>query len=163
MYSTRVSTHVSASPREVYRALLDADSIARWRVPDDMTALVHEFDAREGGRFRVSLTYDEPTGVGASRGKTTARTDTYHGHFVSLVPGREVVEVTEFETDDPALRGEMTMTTRLTPTEAGTEVVIVHEGVPDAVPRADNEAGTLMALARLARMLEEGGPPTLDS
>lgn len=163
MYSTRVSTHVSASPTEVYRALLDADSIAHWRVPDDMTARVHEFDAREGGRFRVSLTYDEPTGVVASRGKTTARTDTYHGHFVSIVPDREVVEVTQFETDDPALRGEMTMTTSLTPTESGTEVVIVHEGVPDAVPRADNEAGTRMALAKLARMLAEGGPPTLGS
>ena len=163
MYSTRVSATVSASPQEVYRALLDADSVARWRVPDDMTARVHEFDARAGGRFRVSLTYDEPTDVDSSRGKTTARTDTYHGHFVSLIPDREVVEVTEFETDDPALRGEMTMTTSLTPTESGTEVLIVHEGVPDAVPRADNEAGTRMALAKLARMLEEDGPPTLGS
>ena len=163
MHSTRVSSHVSASPPEVYRALLDAASIARWRVPDGMTALVHEFDAREGGRFRVSLTYDEPTGVDESRGKTSARTDTYYGRFVSLVPDREVVEVTEFETDDPALRGEMTMTTTLLPTEAGTEVVILHVGVPDAVPRADNEAGTRMALAKLGRMLEQGGPPTLGS
>ena len=156
MYSTRVSTHVSAAPSEVYRALLDADSIARWRAPDDMTALVHEFDAREGGRFRVSLTYDEPTDPDAPRGKTTTRTDTYHGRFVTLVPDRLVVEVTEFETDDPALRGAMTMTTILTPSEGGTEVAIVHEGVPDAVPPADNEAGTRMALANLARMLEEG-------
>ncbi len=156
MYSTRVSTHVSAEPADVYRALLDADSIARWRVPDGMTALVHEFDAREGGRFRVSLTYDEPTQQDVPRGKTTSRTDTYHGHFVSLVPDRQVIEVTEFETDDPALRGEMTMTTTLTPTDAGTEVVIVHEGVPDAVRPADNEAGTRMALANLARMLQEG-------
>jgi uncharacterized protein YndB with AHSA1/START domain len=127
-----------------------------------MTAAVHEFDAREGGRFRVSLTYEHPASDG-SRGKTTGRTDTYHGHFVRLVPERQVVEVTEFETDDPALRGEMRMTTTLTPTGAGTEVVILHEGVPDAVPPADNEAGTRMALARLARMLQEGDPPTLAS
>ena len=162
MYSTRVSALVSAPPSAVYRALVDPASIARWRVPDGMTAAVHEFDAREGGRFRVSLTY-EPTATDGSRGKTTGRTDTYHGHFVSLVPERQVVEVTEFETDDPALRGEMRMTTTLTPTEAGTEVVIVHEGVPDAVPAADNEAGTRMALAKLARMLQEGDPPTLGS
>ncbi len=160
VYSTRVSAHVSASPREVYRALLDADSVARWRVPDDMTAVVHEFDAREGGRFRVSLTY-EPTAADAPRGKSTGRTDTYHGRFVRLVPDRQVIEVTEFETDDPALQGEMTMTTTLTPTERGTEVAILHEGVPDAVPRADNEAGTRVALARLAQMLQEGDPPTL--
>ena len=127
-----------------------------------MTAAVHEFDASEGGRFRVSLTYEHPVSDG-SRGKTTGCTDTYHGHFVRLVPERQVVEVTEFETDDPALRGEMRMTTTLTPTGAGTEVVILHEGVPDAVPPADNEAGTRMALARLARMLQEGDPPTLAS
>jgi uncharacterized protein YndB with AHSA1/START domain len=162
VYSTRVSAHVSASPPEVYRALLDADSVARWRVPDDMTAVVHEFDAREGGRFRVSLTY-ELTRADAPRGKSTGRTDTYHGRFVRLVPDRQVVEVTEFETDDPALQGEMTMTTTLAPTERGTEVVIVHEDVPDVVPQADNEAGARMALANLARMLQEGRPPTLGS
>lgn len=50
-------------------------------VPSGMTSHVHAFDAREGGLFRISLTYDEPTGIG----KTTARTDTYHGRFVKLV------------------------------------------------------------------------------
>jgi uncharacterized protein YndB with AHSA1/START domain len=160
VYSTRVSAQLSAAPPEVYRALLDADSIARWRVPDDMTAVVHEFDAREGGRFRVSLTYEQED---APRGKSTAHTDTYRGRFLRLVPDLQVVEVTEFETDDPGLQGEMTMTTTLTATERGTEVVIVHEGIPDAVPQADNEAGTRMALAKLARMLQEGGPPTLGS
>jgi hypothetical protein len=69
-----------------------------------MTSHVHAFDAREGGSFRISLTYDEPTGTG----KTTAHTDTYHGRFVKLVTNEQVVEVVEFETTDPALRGEMT-------------------------------------------------------
>ncbi len=66
----------------VYRALLDARAVATWKVPTGMPSHVHAFDAREGGCFRVSLTYDEPTGTG----KTTAHTDTYHGHFVKLVP-----------------------------------------------------------------------------
>ncbi|HET8961678.1 SRPBCC domain-containing protein [Nocardioides sp.] len=160
MYSTQMTVTVPASPAEVYRALLDADSIARWRVPDDMTAHVHEFDAREGGRFRVSLTY-ELAGADAPRGKTTGHTDTYHGRFVSLVPDQQVVEATEFETDDPALRGEMRMTTTLTAHARGTDVTIVHEGIPDAVPKDQNEAGTRMALARLARLFEQGDPPTL--
>ncbi len=65
-----------------------------------MTCLVHAFDAREGGTFRISLTYDASTGAG----KTTAHTDTYRGRFVKLVPNEQVVEVDEFETDDPALQ-----------------------------------------------------------
>ena len=66
VYSMRVSRHVKAPRSAVYRALLDADAIARWRVPDGMTSQVHEFDPREGGAFRVSLTYDAP-GKGGSR------------------------------------------------------------------------------------------------
>ncbi|MEV4007821.1 SRPBCC family protein [Actinomadura sp. NPDC049753] len=152
MYSTRVSRHVRARPSDVYRALVDADAIMRWRVPDGMTSEVHEFDGREGGAFRISLTYDAPTGAG----KSSARTDTYHGRFVELVPGERVVEVFEFETGDPALQGEMTMTTTLTEVDGGTEVLVVHEGMPDAVPAADNETGTRMALDNLARLVETG-------
>ena len=58
-------------------------------------------DPREGGSYRVSLSYTEPAGAG----KKNAHTDTYHGRFVRLVPNEEVVEVVECETSDPALRG----------------------------------------------------------
>ncbi|MFF4791728.1 SRPBCC family protein [Streptomyces sp. NPDC001276] len=153
MYATRVSRRVQASPAAVYRALTDPDAVAGWRVPDGMTAHVHEFDAREGGTFRVSLSYDEP----GARGKSGARTDTYRGHFARLVPDRLVVEVLAFETDEDALHGTMTMTTSLAEVDGGTEVVIVHEGIPDEVPRADNELGTRMALDNLARLVEGDG------
>ncbi|WP_046504173.1 SRPBCC domain-containing protein [Streptomyces odonnellii] len=156
MYSTQVSRHVRAPRPAVYRALLDADAIATWRVPAGMSSHVHEFDAREGGRFRVSLTYDAPTGTG----KSASHTDTYHGHFVKLVPDERVVEVFEFESADPGLHGTMTMTTTLTDTDGGTEVLIVHDGIPDAVPAADNETGTRMALAGLARLVEANGRHT---
>jgi uncharacterized protein YndB with AHSA1/START domain len=150
MYSTSVREHVRAARPAVYRALLDASAVARWRVPDGMIAQVHEFDAREGGRFRVSLTY-----AGASAaGKTSDHTDTYHGHFATLVPDSRVVEVMEFETADPALGGRMTMTTTLLDADGGTDVVIVHDGVPDVVPQADNELGTRMALAKLRAWVE---------
>jgi uncharacterized protein YndB with AHSA1/START domain len=150
VYSTQISRHVKASRPAVYRALLDAEAIATWRVPAGMRSQVHEFDAREGGRFRVSLTYDLPTGTG----KSTPRTDTYHGHFVKLVPDEQVVEVFQFETADPALRGSMTMTTTLTDAVGGTDVRVVHEGIPDGVAAADNETGTRMALAHLAQLVE---------
>lgn len=153
MYTTRVSHQVNAPRPVVYRALVSADAIARWRVPPGMRGEVHEFEAREGGRFRISLTYDAPD----VPGKSAERTDTYHGRFARLVPGERVVEVLEFETEDPALRGTMTMTTSLTDTaDGGTAVLVVHEGVPDAVPATDNEAGTRSALAHLARFVEAG-------
>jgi uncharacterized protein YndB with AHSA1/START domain len=159
VYSTQISRHVKASRQAVYRALLDPDAIATWRVPAGMSSQVHEFDAREGGRFRVSLTYDAPTGTG----KSASRTDTYHGHFVKLVPYEQVVEVLEFETTDPAFRGTMTMTTTLTEVDGGTDVRVVHEGIPDGVPAADNETGTRMALEHLAHLVEandrSGQPP----
>ncbi|MFJ5073721.1 SRPBCC family protein [Streptomyces sp. NPDC088553] len=155
MYTTRVSRHVDAPPSAVYRALLDPEAVARWRVPYGMTCEVHEFDAREGGTFRVSLTYDTADGAGRSG----ARTDTYHGRFVELRPDERVVEVTEFETSDPGLQGPMTLTTTLISLEGGTEVVLVHEGVPDDVPAADNEAGTRTALDRLAALAEGRAEP----
>lgn len=148
MYSTQVSRQVDAPPEAVYRALLDPGAIARWRVPAGMRSHVHEFEAREGGRFRISLSYD----LGHA-GKSSEHTDTYHGRFLQLVPGERVVEEFEFETADPDLRGTMTMTTTLAGTAGGTTVTILHEGIPDVIPAADNETGTRMALDNLARLL----------
>lgn len=105
---------------------------------------------REGGTFRISLTYDTPAGIG----KTTAHTDTYHGRFVELVPGERVVEVDAFETEDPALQGEMTITITLADADGGTDVHAVHEEIPAGVSLADNEAGWSSALARLAALVE---------
>jgi uncharacterized protein YndB with AHSA1/START domain len=150
VYSTEVSRHINAPRPAVYRAFVDADAIARWRVPDGMSSQVHEFDPREGGAYRVSLTYDAPAGTG----KTSPHTDTYHGHFARLVPNEQVVEVVEFETADPDLRGAMTVTTTLADAAGGTDVHIRHEGIPDKVPAADNETGTRMSLANLARLVE---------
>jgi uncharacterized protein YndB with AHSA1/START domain len=119
-------------------------------VPDGMTSHVHSFEAREGGSFRISLTYASPTGTG----KTTAHTDTYHGRFVRLVPDEEIVEVVEFETADPTLRGEMTLRIRLTDASGGTQVEAVHEGLPPGLSPEDNETGWRMSLAKLAALVE---------
>jgi uncharacterized protein YndB with AHSA1/START domain len=151
MSSTRISHHIKAPRANVYRALLDPDAVARWMVPDGMTSEVHTFDPREGGAFRISLTYDAPTGTG----KTTAHTDTYHGHFVRLVPNEQVVEVVEFETDDPAMRGEMTITYTLSDAAGGTDVDAIHENLPSGVSPADNELGWQMSLDNLARLVED--------
>lgn len=84
MQWTRVARHVDAPRSVVYQALLNAQAIARWRVPDGMSSHVHEVDARVGGRLRVSLRYDQRTGTG----KSTEHSDTYHGYFADNVAGR---------------------------------------------------------------------------
>ncbi|MBI3968485.1 MAG: SRPBCC family protein [Chloroflexi bacterium] len=152
MSSTRIGRHIKAPRAAVYNALLDPRSVAQWKVPDGMTCHVHELDAREGGSFRISLTYDEPTGTG----KTTSHTDTYRGRFVKLVSNKQVVAVDEFETSDPSMRGEMTITITLADADGGTELLAVHEGLPSGLSTADNEAGWRMALARLAALVEAG-------
>lgn len=110
-------------------------------------------DAREGGSLRISLTYDAV----ARSGKTSGRTDTYHGRFITLLPDRQVVEVDEFETEDPALQGEMTMTITLADNGNGTDLVALHECVPAGISLDDNETGWRMALAKLATLVESGG------
>ena len=145
MSVTRVTKYIKAPRETIYRALIDPSAIAIWKAPTGMTCHVYAFDARVGGKFRVSLTYDAPTGVG----KTTAHTDTYHGRFVELVPNKRVVEFDEFETGNPALRGEMKVTIELSDQDGGPEVVGAHKGLPGVSP-ADNELGWRMALKKLA-------------
>lgn len=152
MSTTQITRRMQAPRSRIYAALLNPHLIAQWKVPDGMSCQVHEFDARQGGKFRISLTYDAPDG----RGKTTAHTDTYHGHFEKLVLNERVVEIDEFETDDPALLGEMTITITLIDSDGGTELVAVHEGLPAAISPADNEVGWRMALDKLAALVEAG-------
>jgi uncharacterized protein YndB with AHSA1/START domain len=149
--STRVTRQIAAPRAAVYRALLDPRAIAEWKVPDGMTCQVHHFEAREGGSLRVSLTYESEGGTG----KTSDRTDTYHGRLVKLVQDEQLVEVDEFETSDPTLLGEMTISITLSDAEGGgTELVAIHEGLPSGVAAEDNEAGWRMALDRLAALVE---------
>ena len=150
MSATHIRRRIHAPRAAVYRALLDADAVARWMVPTGMTSQVHAFDPREGGLFRISLTYDAPTGTG----KTTAHTDTYHGRFVKLIPNERVVQVVEFETEDPALQGEMTITFALADADGGSEVFAQHDGLPPGLSSTDNETGWRMSLANLAALVE---------
>lgn len=152
MSSTRLRYRVNAPRAAVYRALLDARAVATWMVPTGMTSHVHAFEPREGGAFRISLTYDEPSGTG----KTTAHTDTFHGRFVKLVPDELVAQVVEFETSDPAMRGEMTMSFSLADADGGTEILAVHDQVPPGVSPEDNELGWRISLSKLAALVEAG-------
>lgn len=140
-----------AAPRaRVYAALTSADLVSQWMVPDGMSSVVHEFDAQEGGRFRISLTYEAPDAIG----KSSAHTDTYHGRFVRLVPGALVVQEMEFETEDPRMQGVMTATFTLTDVDGGTDIEALHEGVPPGVTAEDNALGWRMSLGKLRDLVQ---------
>lgn len=151
--TTRSTQRIHAPVDRVFRALLDPELIPQWRVPAGMRCHVHEFEPHTGGHFRVSLTYDAP----GESGKSSAHTDTYHGHFVEIEPNTRIVEVLEFETSDPALQGEMRITTTLTAVGGATELQSVHEGLPSGVAPADNEEGWRQSLAKLAVLLGSPG------
>lgn len=151
MTATHHTIHLDAPPSRVYAALLDPALLPHWRVPTGMRCHVHEFDAREGGTFRVSLTYDAPD----AEGKSSAHTDTYHGWFAQLVPDVRVVERLEFETTDPRMQGEMQITTELVPEGVGTRLSAIHENLPPGVAPADNEAGWHDSLCKLAALLHQ--------
>ena len=142
--------HINAPRAAVYRALLDAQAVATWMVPDGMTSEVHVFEPHEGGTFRISLTYEDKT----QAGKTSAHTDTFHGRFVRLVPDLQVVETVEFESPDPAMQGEMIITINLIDADGGTDLYAVHANLPPGLAPADNELGWQMSLGKLARLVE---------
>ncbi len=152
--STKISRIIKAPRHAVYRACLNPDALAKWRVPDNMTARVHVFEAREGGTYRMSLTYRDPTQ--SPGGKTSEDTDTFQGRFVELVPDEKIVEAIEFESRDLGFAGEMNITTRLADAKDGTEVTILCEGLPVGIRPEDNETGTRQSLQKLAGLLETG-------
>ena len=76
-----------------------------------------------------------------------------------LRPDEQVVEQIEFDTADPGLRGTMTMTWTLREVDDGTEVDVLHEGIPDAIAAEDNATGTSMSLTKLAAYVEGAGGP----
>ena len=150
METTRIHKHINSPRGRVYQALVDSAAVAQWMAPDGMTVRVHAFDAREGGRLRVSLVHDAPD----AEGKTSSRTDTYQGHFVKLVPDERVEEVIEFETLDPSLQGEMRLVISLADSAGGTDVFAVHAGLPPGLSPVDNESGWRMSLEKLAALVE---------
>jgi uncharacterized protein YndB with AHSA1/START domain len=152
--STQVSRIIKAPRKAVYKACLDPHAVAAWRVPDNMTAQVHVFDPREGGTYRMSLTYRDP--ALSPGGKTSEGTDTFQGRFVELIPDEKIVEAIEFDSRDAKFAGEMKMTTRLADADGGTEVTILCQDLPSGIRPEDNEAGTRQALHKLAALLEKG-------
>jgi uncharacterized protein YndB with AHSA1/START domain len=142
---------VAAPPDVVYAALVDPAALAEWLPPDGMRGSFERFDLRPGGSYRLVLTYDDPS---TSAGKAGAGTDVVEARFVDVVPGVRVVQTVEFESDDPAYAGTMTMTWSVTPIPDGTRVEIRADDVPEGITAEDHAVGMHSSLAHLARYVE---------
>lgn len=143
-----------AAPRDVlYRAFTDPAALEGWQAPGEMTAKVHEFDARVGGGYRMSLFY--PASEPLPRGKTTEREDRYTARFVELTPPSKIIQTITFDTTDPSFAGEMIMIVTLEEHDGGTEVTIVFENIPSGIRPEDNDTGTRLSLEKLARYVTQ--------
>jgi uncharacterized protein YndB with AHSA1/START domain len=150
--STRTSKVIRAGPEALYAAFVDPAALVDWLPPAEMTGAIHEFDARVGGGYRMSLFY--PPDEEVFRGKTSEREDMVKVRFVELAPPRRIVEAVSFVTTDPALLGEMTMTATFEDAAGGTEVTLEFRNLPPGVRPEDNEAGARLSLEQLARRFE---------
>jgi uncharacterized protein YndB with AHSA1/START domain len=145
------SRTVMTPPDRVYAALVDPEAMLQWLPPHGMTARFERFDARAGGGYRIVLTYVDASG---SPGKATADSDVVDVRFLELVPGVRVVQAVDFDSDDPAFAGTMTMTWELVVTDDGTRVKIRADDVPDGISAQDHAAGLASSLTNLAAYLE---------
>lgn len=149
---TRSSRVIGARREEVYEAFVDPDALVAWLPPAEMTGVIHEFDARVGGGYRMSLFY--PATERTFRGKTSDKEDMVNVRFVELAPPRRIVEAVSFVTTDPAYFGEMTLTATFEEVSGGTEVTLVFENLPPGLRAEDNETGSRLSLEQLARRFE---------
>jgi uncharacterized protein YndB with AHSA1/START domain len=149
----RASLVVEAEPPSVYRAFSDAGSLMAWLPPGDMTGRALEYDFREGGRYRIELTYGGSSG--GNPGKTTGSTDVSAGRFLSVEPGKRIVQTVEFESAEAPAAGEMVMTWSFEAVQSGTRVTVTAENVPPSITRTDHDEGLRSSLENLARYLAE--------
>jgi uncharacterized protein YndB with AHSA1/START domain len=149
---TRTSRIIKARPEELYAAFMDPAALVAWLPPAEMTGEIHEFDARVGGGYRMSLFY--PPTERSSRGKTSDKEDMVTVRFVELAPARRIVEGVKFVTTDPALFGEMTIEITFEQVSGGTEVTFLCTNLPPGLRAEDNEAGSRLSLEQLARRFE---------
>jgi uncharacterized protein YndB with AHSA1/START domain len=130
-----------ATPEKIYRAFLDSDAMAKWLPPNGFTGKVHHIDAKVGGTYKMSFT-----------NFTTGQSHSFGGKYLELVPDERIRHTDKF--DDPNLSGEMQTTVSLKQVSCGTEVNIVQEGIPEAIPAEACYLGWQESLILLAQLIE---------
>ncbi len=132
---------MKAPPERIYKAILDPAANCKWLPPHGFTCTVHHLDAKVGGRYRMSFT-----------NFTTGKTHTFGGKYLELEPGKRIVATDVFE--DTNLPGEMRTTYTLTKVFCGTDVRIVQENIPAAIPAEACYLGWQESLELLTKLVE---------
>ena len=148
--STRIdaaSRLISASPEIVYRAFSEPGAMEQWIPPSGMTGEMLHFDFREGGSYRMRLTYTVPE---PGRGKSSKDSDEVEVRLTKLEVGHSIEQEVTFESEDPAFAGVMRMIWTFQPAKEGTLVIIRAENVPTGIRPEDHEAGLNASLKNLA-------------
>jgi uncharacterized protein YndB with AHSA1/START domain len=141
----RAARVVAAPPERVWRALTDAESLARWLPPEGASAEVHAYDPRVGGDFRMTLRFPPRTA-----GKAGPARDEVVGKVIAVTAGRRLTWEVEFPSDDPGYAGLMKTLWTLTPAGAGTRVTVEAIDPPPGIDRDEHEAALTESLAHLA-------------
>ncbi|MER0110774.1 SRPBCC family protein [Aeromonas dhakensis] len=144
--TVRLHRVLKAPPMRIYRAFIEADALAKWLPPHGFTCQVEQLEARVGGHFRMAFTQ---FGNGHSHA--------FGGEYLELEPGKRIRYTDSF--DDPNLPGVMHVTVILTGVVCGTELVIMQEGIPAAIPVEMCYLGWQESLAQLAALVEPEIPP----
>jgi uncharacterized protein YndB with AHSA1/START domain len=139
--TVRLHRVLTTSPTKVFRAFTEADALAKWLPPNGFACTVHHLDARVGGTHRASF-----------RNFSTGHSHAFEGTYLELVPGERLVYTDRF--DDPNMPGEMRVTVTLKQVSCGTDVSIVQEGIPDAIPEEACYLGWQDSLVNLAKLVE---------
>ena len=139
--TVRLHRVLRAAPEKIYRAFLEADAMAKWLPPHGFTCKVHHMDAKAGGSYKMSFT-----------NFTTGHGHTFGGEYRELVPFERIRYTDKF--DDPNLAGEMQTTVTLKKVSCGTELSVVQEGLPEAIPLEMCYLGWQESLGQLAQLVE---------
>ena len=147
----RASLLIHADRERVFAALTSPQALVQWLPPKGMRGRFERFDMREGGSYRLVLTYDDASGA---PGKTSTDSDVSDVRIARLVPGERIVQEVDFETDDPAFQGTMRMEWTLRSGNEGTTVEFEARNVPDGIRAGDHAEGLTSTLSNLAAFLE---------
>jgi uncharacterized protein YndB with AHSA1/START domain len=143
---------IKASPRTIYEACVNPESLVVWLPPKGMKGHIYEFEARTDGVYRMSLTY-----IGtdhSTQGKTSEQVDVIKGRYLEFLPNERIVQLVEFESDDPVFAGGMILTWTFAPVADGTKVIITCENVPEGIRKEDHDVGLKSTLENLAVFVE---------
>lgn len=83
---------------------------------------------------------------------STGHSHSFGGKYLELVPNERIRHTDEF--DDPNLPGEMQTTVSIRQVSCGSELDIVQEGIPEAIPPEACYLGWQESLILLAQLVE---------